>query len=311
MALAVPDQALDAAVGAHHLEGGRQPSPLPHYQLLGHHCAQHHAQLDTHLGLLLAGERVDDAVDGVHRPFGVEGGDEQVAGLRRGHGGEDGLMVPHFPQKDHIGGLAQAGPQPGQVILSVDGDLPLADDAALVAVQVLDGVLHGDDMALPGTVDLVDDAGLGGGFAAARLAGDQDHAGALLRQSHHPLRDAHASPIRDAEGHHPDHRRHGAPLAVGVHPEAGQAGDRQGEIIIPYRHTLVHGAVGHAVQLPDQGLGIVRHQAVVLEGYDPAFLLYGYRAAGNNKQVRCVFLHRPLEICQDTFHSVIAPFVKF
>ena len=38
----------------------------------------------------------DDAVNGVGRPQGVEGGDNQMAGLRRGHGGLDGVQIPHL-----------------------------------------------------------------------------------------------------------------------------------------------------------------------------------------------------------------------
>ena len=53
-------------------------------------------------------------------------------------------------------------------------DFPLADDGHVVAVDVLDGVLDGDDMFSLGVVDVVDHAGHGGGLAFASGAGDED-----------------------------------------------------------------------------------------------------------------------------------------
>ena len=134
-------------------------------------------------------------------------------------------MVPHFPQQDHVRRLPQASPQGGQVIHRVDGNLPLADDAPLIPVEVLDGVLQGDDVGLPGAVDAVDDAGLGGGFAAAGGTGDQHHSGRDIRQIHDQGGDPDGLPVRNVEGYQPNDQSHRAALPVGIYPETCQTRD--------------------------------------------------------------------------------------
>ena len=81
VALVVPDEAADGAVHVHDLESGDQVPVHIGQQLLGDHGAQHIGQLEADLGLLGAGEGVHNAVDGIHRAHGVQGGDEGVAGF--------------------------------------------------------------------------------------------------------------------------------------------------------------------------------------------------------------------------------------
>ena len=64
--------------------------------------------VDADLGLLGAGEGVDDAVDGLGRPNRVQGGENELAGLRRCHSRADGLIVPHFAQQDDVRALPQS-----------------------------------------------------------------------------------------------------------------------------------------------------------------------------------------------------------
>ena len=111
MGFSVPDETADGGVHVHDLVGGHQTAVFVRQQLLRHHGAEHHGQLDPLLGLLGAGEGVDDAVDGVGGPLGVQGSPHHMARLGGSHGGVDGLFIPHFAQKDDVWGLAQAGPQ--------------------------------------------------------------------------------------------------------------------------------------------------------------------------------------------------------
>ena len=217
-----------------------------------------------------------------------------MAGLRRRHGGLDGLQIPHLSQKDHVRGLPEAGPQGGDVAGGIHGQLPLADDALVVAVKIFDGVLDGDDVGVPAAVHRVYHAGQRGGFAAAGGTGDQHHAAGHIGDLHDLLGDIHLPPVGDAEAHDTDHRRQGASLPVGVHPEPGHAGDGQGEIIVSHGHAPVDGPVGHAVQVPDQGLRILRHQAALLQGDNLALPLDRYRFARHNKQVRGALFYRLL-----------------
>src|ERR671921_2671479 len=64
--------------------------------------------------------------------------------------------------------------------LGVLVDLALVDDALLVLVQELYGVLHAHDVLVPGAVDLVDHTGESGRFAAPRRTRDQDEPARLL-----------------------------------------------------------------------------------------------------------------------------------
>ena len=308
MDAAVPDQGAHGVVQVHDLKGRHQAAAGGVQQLLADDGLEDLGQLDADLLLLGGGEDVDDAVDGVHRPHGVEGGDHQVARLRRRHGGLNGVQIPHLPQQDHVGGLAQAGPEGGDVAGGVHGQLPLADDALLVAVEVLDGVLNGDDVGVAVLVHRVHHAGEGGGLAAPRRAGDQHHAPGHPGDLHNLGRDVLLLPVGDAEAHHADHRRHGAALPVGVHPEAGQALHRQGEVVVPYREVAVNGAAGQAVQLTDQLLRLhnVRHiqLPVLTVSHLHCQIPGGNLAVGMDRHLSDFFL---LQIRHEPLQSVVIP----
>jgi hypothetical protein len=127
-------------------------------------------QLHTDLLLLVGGEHVDDPVRGLGRVLGVEGGEHQVAGLGRGQGDRDRLEVPQLPDRDDVGVLAQDVLEGAGERLGVLADLTLVDQAALVAVEELDRVLHGHDVVLALPVGQVDHAGQGGRLARPRWA---------------------------------------------------------------------------------------------------------------------------------------------
>ena len=80
-------------------------------QLLGDDPLQGDRELGPHLPLLLGREDVDDPVDRLRGRLGVQGGEDEVAGLSRGQGGGDRLQVAHLADQDHVGVLAQGGPQ--------------------------------------------------------------------------------------------------------------------------------------------------------------------------------------------------------
>ncbi len=88
----------------------------------------------------------DDAVDRLGGVEGVQGREDQVAGLGGEQRGLDRLVVAHLADQDDVGVLAQRRAQGGGEAAGVDVDLALVDDGLLVAVQELDGVLDGDDV---------------------------------------------------------------------------------------------------------------------------------------------------------------------
>ena len=117
--------------------------------------------------------------------------------------------------------------------LGVRVKLPLDYYALFVGVEVLNGVLDGDDMGFPGGVDGVHHAGQGGGFAAPRRAGDQHQAVAFRRKVHDLLWNVEAGRVRQTEGDHPDDKSQRTSLPQGVGPETADAGQGEGEIIVP------------------------------------------------------------------------------
>ncbi len=132
--LRLADQIADRRIGDQDLAGddaslavgGRQ-------QLLGDDALQRHRELGTDLLLLLGREDVDDPVDRLRRRLRVQGREDEVAGLGRGQRGGDRLEVAHLADQDHVGVLAQRGPQPEREVRRVRADLTLVDDRAFVA----------------------------------------------------------------------------------------------------------------------------------------------------------------------------------
>jgi hypothetical protein len=158
--LALADQVADAGRrdedlggdAAAHAVGGRD-------QRLGDDALQADRELHADLALLMGGEDVDDAVDGLRRVLGVERREDEVAGLRRGQGGPDRLHVAHLADEDHVGVLAQGGLEGHGEGLGVRAELALVDQAPLVRVEELDRVLDGHDVLVARLVDLVDQRG--------------------------------------------------------------------------------------------------------------------------------------------------------
>ena len=107
---------------------------------------QHHPSLVLEVGR----EEVDDPVDRLGGVQGVDGGEDEVAGLGSGQRRPDGLLVAHLADQDHVGVLAQdAAHRPGEAF-GVGADFALVDDRVFVFVQVLDRVLEGDDVVRTG-----------------------------------------------------------------------------------------------------------------------------------------------------------------
>ena len=104
-------EVLDRPVGHQDLEGGDPAALLHGQQLLVDDGLQRGGKLNPDLLLLLAGEDVDDPVDRLGGVVGVEGGEDQVAGLGDGQGDPDRLQVAHLTDQQHVRVLAEAAAQ--------------------------------------------------------------------------------------------------------------------------------------------------------------------------------------------------------
>ena len=80
--LVLADQVPDGGVRDHHLDGQHAPGTARLAdQVLRHHPLEHERQLGADLRLLVRGEDVDDAVDGLRGGVGVQRAEGEVAGL--------------------------------------------------------------------------------------------------------------------------------------------------------------------------------------------------------------------------------------
>ena len=107
---AVADHVLDRGVDTHDFEDGNAAAAHVRHQALGNHGPQHHGQLHADLRLLLRGEGVDDAVDGLGRADGVQGAEQQMPGLSGGDRRADSIQIAHFAQHHHVRRLPEGRP---------------------------------------------------------------------------------------------------------------------------------------------------------------------------------------------------------
>ena len=113
-------------------------------------------------------------------------------------------------------------------------------------------------------------------------------------QVHDLLGDPKLQIAGDIEGHHPHHRGQRAPLPVGVDPEAGQTGHREGEIVVPLAEKTVHRPVSPGKEVRDQLTGLPGEDLLLTDRHDMLVLLFADLSAGHDKQVGGSVLHRPL-----------------
>ena len=106
-------------------------------------------ELDPDLVLPPGGEDVDDAVDRLGGVVGVQGREDEVAGLGQREGELNGLEVAHLTHQQDVGVLAQGGAKGPLERGTVGPDLSLRDGGEPVLVDVLDGVLDREDVHRP------------------------------------------------------------------------------------------------------------------------------------------------------------------
>ena len=238
--LAFADQVPDGGVHQHDFRCQHTAvAALVGKQLLAENCLQAHGELDPDLGLLLGGEDVHDTVDGIGSGVGMQGGENQVAGFGGHQSGLDGGQVTHLTNQDHVRVCTEQGVQRVLEGFGIGANFPLVDDAHVGLVDVLDGVFQGDDVLVLGVVDLVQQAGQGGGLAGAGLAGDQNDALLELGELMDHLGQAQFIEGGDVVVQQTDGSGHMALLTVDRHTAAGAVGHGDGQILLADLPDLV------------------------------------------------------------------------
>ena len=208
--------------------------------------------------------------------------EHEVAGLGRGQCGRDRLEVAHLADEDHVGVLAERGAKTFGEARSVDADLALVDDAALVPVHELDGVLDREDVLGARAVHLVDQRGERRRLTGAGRAGHEHEATRLLGKRVERRRKAELFERLDRLRDETKGRTDGAALEVHVDAEAGQTGNAVREVelaldleilLLLAREDLVHELLRV----------LLRQHVVVLEALDLA--VHADRRAGAHADV--------------------------
>jgi hypothetical protein len=283
--LAVADQVPDGRGGHHDLDPDDPPVAVGGGdELLADHALEGAGQLDPDLLLLVGREHVDHAVDGLGRVLGVEGGEDQVAGLGRGQGDRDRLQIPQLADQDDVGVLAQDVLEGVGERLGVLADLALVDQAVLVGVEELDRVLDGHDVVVALPVGQVDQAGQGGRLARAGGPGDQHEPPGQVGKAAHLGGDAEGLQGLDLLGDEPEGGPDRVALEVDVEPEPGLAG--QGVGAVQLLLVLQPLALALGEDRVDHRLGLGRLQLrVVLQLAEAAVDPHGRLGPGGQVQV--------------------------
>ena len=170
------DEFADGTRVEHDLDGGNNAAGGRGNEALADDSLQGGRELPANLVAFVRGEKVESAADRGVRGGRVQRGQHQMAGVRSGEGGHEGLAVAHFSDDDDVGILAHDVNEGAFEAERVEADFALFDDRLFVVEHVLDRVFEGDDVALLGFVDVLDHRGQRAGFTAARGAGHQDDA---------------------------------------------------------------------------------------------------------------------------------------
>ena len=232
MDFVVTDHISDGRCQAHDLKNRNVAAVHIRDQLLGNNRLKDHGKLDSDLTLLGRFKDIHDTLDGVGSAQSMQTGKNQMAGFCGSHGGLYGFIITHLTQKDYIGALAEGGTKRSQVTLGVGADLSLADNAAVMAVKIFQRIFQGNNVAFPGVVNPVNEAGHSGRFTASGRTGDKDHAACIIRNTHHIFRNGKLCRIRQPEGDHTDHGSQGTTLFISVDTETGDAGNGKRKVIV-------------------------------------------------------------------------------
>ncbi len=155
-----------------------------------------------------------------------------MAGLRGFDRDRHRLQVPHLADQHNVGVFTQRCPQRDLEALGVQTDFPLVDQALLVRMHELDGVLDGHDVLAPVLVDVVDHRRQRRGLARAGRAGDQHQAPGQPAQVDDFLREAQIVDRANVRRYDAKYASHSLAIQEQVAAVTSHAADLIGEIAV-------------------------------------------------------------------------------
>ena len=303
--LVLADEVADGRVGDHDLHG--QDAALAVHarqEGLGDDGLERHRQHDPDLGLVLAGEDVDDAADRLDGRVRVQGGEGQVTRLRDAESRLDRLEVAHLADQDDVRVLAQDRAQGVAVGHGVGVELALVDDGLARRQVVLDGVLDGDDVDRALRVDVLDHAGQRRRLAAAGRPGDEDEAPRQVAELLDALGDAQLGEAPHRRQEAPEGAGHGALLHEDIGPEAAELLDAEGEVELELLLEEPLLLVGH--DAVDDLFRLRRRQRRVVQVLEDAVDADARRDVGRDVKVAGVALDAGFQQLEDRLsHGIL------
>ena len=162
-----------------------------------------------------------------------------VPGVRGVECDREALLVADLTDHDDVGVLPQDVTQGVRERVSVMADLALVDQAAVVAMEVLDRILDRDDLACHEMVQVVDHRGHGRGLARPRGTRDQEQAMVLLDQLAQDIGQPQRLERGDRHRHEAEGGAHRPTLAAEIDAVARRAGDAEGDVELQLAVELV------------------------------------------------------------------------
>ena len=174
---AIVEQFFYGGRGSHDFDGGNAPTSTgPMHEPLRRDAEQGRAQLLTDLPLEMFRETVDDTVNGGGGGSRVQCGNDQMPYFGGSHSHVHCLAVAQFADGNHVGALPGDAVQGRLKGMGVGADFALMNHAFVVAENILDWLLDGENVGMFVPVDFFDKGREGCGLAASGRAGEDNQA---------------------------------------------------------------------------------------------------------------------------------------
>ncbi len=131
-----------------------------------------------------------------------------------------------------------------------------------MGVNILDGILDGDNMSAPLLINLVYQAGQRRSFSASGRAGNQNHAVLLAIEINDRLGNMHPFTVRQPKCYDSKNGCQRASLLIGIAPEPSGTFYRKGEIVVPSSFQLFNITIGKLIDLLQQFFRRIRHHPI-------------------------------------------------
>jgi hypothetical protein len=292
--LVFPDQVSNGRVRNHDLHR-KNPSfsSCPGDELLGQDPLQDKGELSPDLLLLVGREDIDDSVDRFHAGVGMEGGEGQMARLRREEGGLNCLQVSHFTDQDDVRVLTENVSKGGAKTFCIGIHLSLIDDALLMSVKIFDRILNGNDVRASFVIDLVNHCGQRRRLSCSCRTRYQDQPFWFLNQFPGNGGDPQFREAHDIERDGTKGPGHCTPLHVNIAPESAQSFNAKRKIELIIFLELVTLGVGQDAVTESLCVGGREHRRVKISQFSIDPKLRG--RSGGDVQIGCLLLNDGLQ----------------